>query len=207
MLAAGIVALGMGVSAMMNAGIGAGPGDVVIGGVAGMTGVGHGTAGIGFSVLLAGIAVMLGHRLRLGSVVMVFAVGPVVNVVWRYTPTPQHLPVQLTQLVVGLGVVCVGIAATLHAAYGPGTVEAIATKLSERSGRPIPQIRIAVEATFVVVGAAVGGLIGVGTVIVAVGIGPGVAVAVNVLGRLMTRYAAPVETPPIQPQLVRTSRL
>jgi uncharacterized protein len=206
-LVAGIVALGVGVAAVVNAGIGAGPGDVVISGIAGSAGIGHGTAGIVFAAVLAGVAMLLGHRLRFGSVVLVFAVGPVVNMVWDHTPTPQDLVVQLTQLIAGLGVICAGIAATLHASYGPGNIEAIATKLSERTGRPVPQIRIGIEALFVMAGVAVGGAVGIGTVIVAVGIGPGVAVAVNVVGALLARYASPSDTVPLQPHLVRTSRL
>jgi len=73
-------------------------------------------------------------------------------------------------------VVGLGAGALIVSRLGAGSGELLASAASDRTGRPEPGLRMAFELTWLGVGVVLGGPIGVGTVLVALTIGPAVAV-------------------------------
>ena len=73
-------------------------------------------------------------------------------------------------------VVGLGAGALIVSRLGAGSGELLASAASDRTGRSEPRIRMAFELAWLVVGVMLGGPIGVGTVLVALTIGPAVAV-------------------------------
>jgi uncharacterized membrane protein YczE len=67
-----------------------------------------------------------------------------------------------------------GVATGLYIAarFGPGPRDGLMTGLHQRTGRSIRLMRTAVELAVVVTGFALGGVVGVGTLLYAVSIGP-----------------------------------
>jgi uncharacterized membrane protein YczE len=63
----------------------------------------------------------------------------------------------------------------INAGLGAGTGKLLAAAASDRSGRPEPRMRLLFESTWLVMGALLGGPYGLGTVLVALAIGPSVA--------------------------------
>ena len=101
-------------------------------------------------------------------------------------------------------VVGLGAGALIVSGLGAGSGELLASAASDRTGRPEPRLRMAFELTWLVVGVLLGGPIGVGTVLVALTIGPAVMVGYRAVDSVAvscrTRLAAAHET-----DLVRVS--
>jgi uncharacterized membrane protein YczE len=67
-----------------------------------------------------------------------------------------------------------GVATALYVGsqFGPGPRDGLMTGLHRRTGRSIRLVRTSMEVSVVVVGALLGGVVGLGTVVYAVAIGP-----------------------------------
>ena len=87
---------------------------------------------------------------------------------------PHQWPSQVGVHLVAIVVVGLGAGALIVSGLGAGTGELLAAAASDRSGRPEAGVRVVFEATWLVFGVALGGPVGVGTVLVALLIGPSV---------------------------------
>ncbi|MFF3335809.1 YitT family protein [Streptomyces sp. NPDC002888] len=171
-LYAGLSLYGASSALLVEAGLGLEPWNVLHQGLAELTGLSIGVVSIvvGAGVLLLWIP--LRQRPGLGTVSNVFVVGAAMDGTLALLPEAHGLAVQVPLLVAGL--VLNGAATGLYIAarFGPGPRDGLMTGLHERTGRSIRLMRTAVEAAVVVTGFALGGTIGVGTVLYAVSIGP-----------------------------------
>ena len=71
----------------------------------------------------------------------------------------------------------------LIARLGPGPRDGLMTGLQKKTGFSIAQIRVAIEIIVVSCGWLLGGTVGVGTVLYALGIGPAVALGLSVVNK------------------------
>ncbi|WP_405964877.1 hypothetical protein OG713_35130 [Streptomyces sp. NBC_00723] len=157
---------------LVRAGLGLEPWNVLHQGLGELTGLTIGVVSIvvGAAVLLLWIP--LRQRPGLGTVSNVFVVGLAMDGTLAYVPEAHGLAVQVPLLLAGI--VLNGAATGLYiaASFGPGPRDGLMTGLHRRTGRSIRLMRTAVEVVVVVTGFALGGTIGVGTVLYAVTIGP-----------------------------------
>lgn len=171
-LYAGLVLYGVSSALLVEAGLGLEPWNVLHQGLAELTGLTIGVVSIvvGAAVLLLWIP--LRQRPGLGTVSNVFVVGLAMDGTLALLPEAHSLAVRVPLLLAG--VVLNGMATGLYiaAAFGPGPRDGLMTGLHRRTGRSIRLTRTAIEAAVVVTGFALGGTIGVGTLLYAVSIGP-----------------------------------
>ncbi|WP_346655801.1 hypothetical protein [Streptomyces sp. RFCAC02] len=168
----GLVLYGVTMAMMVRAGLGLDPWDVFHQGVAERTGLSIGTV-----VIIAGAAVLLlwlplRERPGLGTVSNVVLVGAVMDAALTVVPRATALPAQIALL---LAAVVLNGAATgmyITARFGPGPRDGLMTALHRRTGRSIRAMRTAIEVTVLATGALLGGTVGAGTVVYALGIGP-----------------------------------
>jgi len=112
-----------------------------------------------------------------GSVVV--AAGVAVMLWTRLGPGPLDVFIGAVRVRTGLSLtlaVWLVIASLIVSGLGAGSGELLASAASDRTGRPEPRIRMAFELVWLAVGVMLGEPIGVGTVLVALTIGPAVAV-------------------------------
>ena len=81
----------------------------------------------------------------------------------------------------------VGSALYLGAQLGPGPRDGLMVALHQRTGWRVGTCRALLEGTVLLIGAALGGPVGVGTLAFALGIGPAVQVAFRVLRQTPVR--------------------
>jgi uncharacterized membrane protein YczE len=171
-LYAGLALYGASSALLVEAGLGLEPWNVLHQGLAELTGLTIGVVSIfvGAGVLLLWIP--LRQRPGLGTVSNVFVVGLAMDGTLALVPEAHTLAVRVPLLVAGI--VLNGAATGLYIAadFGPGPRDGLMTGLHRRTGRSIRLMRTAVEAAVVVTGFALGGTIGVGTLLYAVSIGP-----------------------------------
>jgi uncharacterized membrane protein YczE len=133
---------------------------------------------------LIGAAWLMGRRPGPGTLLSPLIVGPMMQAL--LTALDGVAPPDSFVLVVAIHaaavfVVGLGAGALILSGLGAGSGELLAAAASDRTGRPEPRLRMAFELTWLVVGVALGGPIGVGTVLVALLIGPAVVVGYRVV--------------------------
>ena len=99
-------------------------------------------------------------------------IGVALNVSLQWVPDVHGLGWRIA--VLAAGVVLGGVATGMYigAHYGPGPRDGLMTGLARRTGRSIRLVRTGLEVTVLLVGWALGGTVGVGTVVYALAIGP-----------------------------------
>ncbi len=168
----GLVLYGVSSSLLVLAGLGLDPWDVFHQGVAERTGLSFGTVVIvtGALVLLAWVP--LRQRPGFGTVSNVFVIGIAVDAALAVIPHAGSAPVAVAMLLSGVGLNGVAGGAYIGAGLGPGPRDGLMTGLVRRTGRSVRLVRTSIEAGVLVAGAALGGTVGIGTVVYAVSIGP-----------------------------------
>ncbi|GGX39173.1 membrane protein [Streptomyces chartreusis] len=168
----GLTLYGVSSAMLVEAGLGLEPWNVLHQGLAELTGLTIGVLSIivGAAVLLLWIP--LRQRPGLGTVSNVFVVGVAMDGALALLPEAHSLAVRIPLLVAGI--VLNGAATGLYIAarFGPGPRDGLMTGLHRRTGRSIRLMRTAVEIAVVVTGFALGGTVGIGTLLYALSIGP-----------------------------------
>lgn len=172
-LLAGLVLYGVSMGLMIRGGFGLDPWDVFHSGLTTQLPLSFGAVvtAVGFVVLLAWIP--LRQAPGLGTVANVLVIGMATDATLALVPRPSDLAVRLLFTLVG-GVVLNGVAGAMYigAQLGPGPRDGLMTGISRRTGLSIRLVRTVQEITVVGVGFAIGGSVGLGTVVYALGIGP-----------------------------------
>jgi len=186
-LYAGLVLYGASMALQIRAGLGLDPWDVFHQGVADRAGLTFGTVVIitGAAVLLAWVP--LRQRPGIGTISNVFVIGMSVDVSLALVPAAGSSAAALVMLLAGIGLNGVASGAYIGAGLGPGPRDGLMTGLVRRTGGSVRVVRTTIEVAVLVVGAALGGTVGLGTVLYAVSIGPLVHV---LLPRLTVAQAA-----------------
>ncbi|KUN76819.1 hypothetical protein AQJ66_34580 [Streptomyces bungoensis] len=171
-LYAGLALYGASSALLVEAHLGLEPWNVLHQGLAELTGLSIGTVSIVVGAVVLLLWIPLRQRPGLGTVSNVFVVGLALDGTLALVPDAHGLAVRIPLLVAG--VVLNGAATGLYIAadFGPGPRDGLMTGLHRRTGRSIRLMRTVVEVAVVVTGFALGGTIGVGTLLYALAIGP-----------------------------------
>jgi len=180
-LYAGLLLYGASMALMIRAGLGLDPWDVLHQGLAERLPLSFGmvTIVVGALVLLAWIP--LRQRPGVGTVSNVIVIGLAVDAALAVLPAPDDPALRLTFMLAGVGLNGVATAAYIGARLGPGPRDGLMTGLVRRTGRSVRLVRTSIEVTVLAAGWLLGGTVGVGTVVYALGIGPLVHVLLPVL--------------------------
>jgi uncharacterized membrane protein YczE len=167
----GLVLYGVSSSMLLLGGLGVDPWDVFHQGLSRRLGLGVGTWAIivGLCVLLLWIP--LRQRPGLGTICNVIVVGVVIDVMLATIHPVHGLPVQIAVMLVAVILNGIATGAYIGAGLGPGPRDGLMTGLAAR-GHSIRVMRTSIELTVLAVGWILGGTVGVGTVVYALGIGP-----------------------------------
>jgi uncharacterized membrane protein YczE len=170
---------------------------VLTGGLSKQLDVRFGLMAICVSVVVLLIAVAARVRPGVGTVLNVFVIGAVLDVLLTSPLLSglggQPLPLRLLATLGGIASVAAGSALYLGAHLGPGPRDGLMVAIHTYTGWRIGTARGVLECVVLVLGVLLGGPVGVGTVLFALGIGPAVQVAFRLLRQ--TPLRRPVEAP------------
>lgn len=189
-LVLGLCLFGVGEGTLVAAGLGNTPWTVLAQGIAGRTPLDIGAATIAVSIVVLLGWIPLRQRPGLGTIANVVLIGLALDAAARVLPEPRALPWQLFQVVIGIATVGLGGALYLTANLGPGPRDGWMTGIHRRTGIGVATVRTTIEIVALVIGIALGGRAGLGTVAFAVLVGYTLAASF----RVMT-WAAPVPDP------------
>ena len=187
-LYAGLLLYGLSMALQVQAMLGLGPWDVFHEGVAEHTGLSFGTVVILASVAVLLLWIPLKQRPGLGTISNVLVVGLAADLGLAYIPEGGTLPVQLLMLAAGVGLNAVAGAAYLGANFGPGARDGLMTGFVKLTGASVGKVRTTIELSIMAIGFALGGTVGLGTIVYALSIGP-------LLQLMIPTFKAPAPVP------------
>lgn len=187
----GTFLLALGIFLILSESKGADPMSVFLQGVHVKTGWQVGTINqmLNGSILL--LVFFLDRRsLGMASLLYVLNIGFFMNLLFRWVPyqSPGGILAYGVTLV-GVFLIGIGSAVFLYADYGAGAVEGLMVYLNNRYGFPLKGIRMTMDASFVFVGYLLGGIVGIGTLMGVLLIGPTIEWTLNGLkGKTESTY-------------------
>ena len=190
-LLVGLVLFGVGIWLGLQARLGVGPWDVLAGGLAQHLGTPFGRTSIGVSVVVLLVGLVAGVRPGIGTALNVVVIGAVIDLLLA-TPALDGLGsrsvlLRLAATAGGIATVAAGSALYLGAHLGPGPRDGLMVALVERTGWRVGTCRALLEFGVLVLGVALGGPVGVGTLAFAMGIGPAIQLAFRLLRQTPVR--------------------
>ena len=173
----------LGVTLFLQTNLGSDPFNVFVQGLfraipwpewAGMT---HGRVHLLVSLLIMVVLLVVDRSyVGIGTVLCMALGGPIIDVytLWLAPFLNEKLPlaVRVPMLAVGCVILAFGMTIVIRSQAGTGPNDLVAVVLSDKSGKPFGPVRIGVDLTFALVGLALGGVVGLGTVICAFLVGP-----------------------------------
>ena len=191
--------IGVGVGLMVEGDLGVAPNDVLNTGLSDTFGFGVGTAAWITGVVAMLVAWALGRRPRLATVLGSVIVGLSINGTLALLPTPDVMGVRVAFLVGGLVIIWLGITGVVASDMGAGPLELVMLAFMDR-GASIRWSRWGLELTLLLLGLALGGSAGLGTVLFALGTGPVLAVTLPpAAARMGTDLTHPTEVAAVGP--------
>lgn len=171
-LLVGLWLYGWSMSMMIRGALGLDPWDVFHSGLAERLGLSFGAVVTIVGALVLLLWIPLRQMPGLGTVANVAVIGIATDAGLAVLPAPDARIEQVLLLV--SGVLLNGLAGALYigAQLGPGPRDGLMTGIARRTGLSIRLVRTGIELTVLAVGFALGGPVGMGTILYAVAIGP-----------------------------------
>ncbi|WP_241981031.1 MULTISPECIES: YczE/YyaS/YitT family protein [Cryobacterium] len=168
----GLFLYGIGIALIVRGGIGVAPWDVLTQGIDSRTHLGFGLV----TILISGVVLLLWIPIRqkpgVGTVLNALLVGPAADVGLRLIPADLDLWLRVLLFAAGLLTLAVATGLYIGAHFGPGPRDGLMTGLHKRTGWRIWIVRTGIEVIVLGIGWALGGNVGIGTVLFAVLVGP-----------------------------------
>ena len=171
-LALGLALYGVTLAMMIRATLGNAPWDVLHQGMAIHLPISIGTAVIVMSLVVLLFWIPLRELPGLGTIANTFFVGLTADLTLSLLDAPESYWER--GLLMAGGVVLNALATALYigSQFGPGPRDGLMTGLHRRTGVSIRLVRTGLEVTVVAIGWLLGGVVGLGTVLYAIAIGP-----------------------------------
>ena len=187
MLCLGLIIFGLGEAFMIAAGVGVSPWTVLSQGISV-----HSGWSIGFTTFLTSIAVLLlwiplKQTPGLGTLLNAIIISIAIEYSLPYLPQPDLYLLKIAEGLTGIFLVGLGSGLYLIANLGPGPRDGLMTGLQRITKLPVALVRTAIEITVVVAGWLLGGTVGIGTLMFALGIGPIVSMGLYIVNHFSTK--------------------
>jgi len=182
-LIGGLAIFGTGEALMVRSNAGAAPWTVFATGLAHATGL-----SLGWATFVVSCGVFSGwwplrQRPGFGTIANLTVIPLFLELGYRVLPSARSGVMHVVMMLGGLAAIGIGGALYLCCAMGTGPRDGLMVGMGRRFNLPIARLRTAIELSALLVGIAMGGAFGVGTIVFAVAIGPILSVNLRVVGR------------------------
>jgi hypothetical protein len=180
-LVVGLYLFGLGIAFQVQAALGLAPWDVFGQGLANITGLSFGLATVLASAIILLLWIPLKQKPGIGTVFNALLIGPFIDLSLRFVPSAATwgLAGQIGWYVLGMAIIALGTGIYIGARLGPGPRDGLMTGSVARFKKPVWMVRTALEGAATLIGLALGGPVGLGTLLFVVGIGPMVQISMR----------------------------
>jgi len=183
-LCLGLVLFGLGEGLLIVSFAGASPWSVLAQGIASNVDFSTGIITIFVSMGVLLLWIPLKQKPGIGTVLNAIIIGLMIDLCIQFVPTPENYISQLLLAIIAVLTVGLGGGIYLVANLGPGPRDGLMIGLQKETNLPIAAVRAFLEITVMSIGWYLGGTVGVGTLLFALGIGPAVAFGLFIVGKL-----------------------
>jgi uncharacterized membrane protein YczE len=180
----GLYLFGLGIAFQIRASLGLAPWDVFGQGLANITGLSFGLATVLASALILLLWIPLKQKPGLGTIFNALLIGPFIDLSLQFVPSAADWGIfgQIGWYVLGMAIIALGTGIYIGARLGPGPRDGLMTGSVKKFGKPVWIVRTVLEGGATLIGLALGGPVGLGTLLFVVGIGPMVQVSMRAFG-------------------------
>lgn len=168
----GLTGFGVSLAMLLESGLGGAPWDVLHAAVADRIGLSVGSVSIAVSFVVLLLWIPLRERIGIGTVANSIWVGVSIDLGMLVLPEVRTLPIAVAMMIGGVVLNGISGAVYIGAQLGAGPRDGLMTGLGRVLRRPVGPVRIALEIIVLATGWALGGPLGAGTVLYAIGLGP-----------------------------------
>ena len=141
---------------------------------------------IGITTFIVSLVVLilwypLKQKPGLGTILNIILISIIIDLSTPILPYPKSFLFQIIQSIVAVFLVGLGSGFYLTANLGPGPRDGLMTGLQNLTNQPIALIRTIIEVSAVGIGFYLGGIVGIGTLLFAFGIGPMVSLGIFIV--------------------------
>jgi len=180
-LVLGLILFGVGETLLITANQGVSPWTVLAQGLSFQFNLSIGVTTFIVSIIVLFFWYPLKQKPGLGTLLNVILISIVIDLSTPILPYPKTLFYQIIQSVIAVLIVGIGSGFYLTANLGPGPRDGLMTGLQKLTDKPIALIRTILEVSAVLIGFYFGGIVGIGTLLFAFGIGPAVSLGIFIV--------------------------
>ena len=181
-LVVGLILFGLGEAILVTSQIGVSPWTALAQGLSNVSGLDLGLTTFFISVFVLLIWIPLKQKLGIGTLLNVIVIAVVLHYAVPVLPVFDGNVLKLAQVILGVFITGLGGGIYLIANLGPGPRDGLMTGLQRVTNLPIAWVRSSIEIAVLTIGWSLGGVIGLGTIIFAFGIGPCLALSLKIFG-------------------------
>ena len=182
----GLILFGLGEGLLIVSFAGASPWSVLAQGISLNVNFSTGIITIFVSIGVLLLWLPLKQKPGIGTILNAIIIGLMIDVCINFVPTPENYINQVFLAITAVLTVGLGGGIYLVANLGAGPRDGLMVGLQKKTNLPIALVRGAIEITVMSVGWYLGGIVGVGTLLFAFGIGPAVALGLYLVGKIFS---------------------
>ena len=171
----GLMLFGLGEGLLIVSFTGASPWSVLAQGISLNVNLSVGTITLLISISVLILWIPLGQKLGMATILNALIIALMIDLCIKFVPTPSNYYNQLILAIISVITVGIGGGIYLVSNLGAGPRDGLMVGLQEKTNLPIALVRALLEISVVTIGWYLGGVVGIGTLLFAFGIGPCVA--------------------------------
>ena len=181
----GLTLFGLGEGLLIVSFTGASPWSVLAQGISSNVNLSIGTITLLISIAVLILWVPLGQKPGIGTILNALIIALMIDLCIKFVPTPSDYINQLFLAIAAVLMVGIGGGIYLVSNLGAGPRDGLMIGLQKVSNLPIAAVRATLEISVVSIGWYLGGIVGVGTLLFAFGIGPCVALGLFLVDKII----------------------
>ena len=180
----GLTLFGLGEGLLIVSFTGASPWSVLAQGISLNVNLSIGTITLLISIGVLILWIPLGQKPGMGTIFNALIIALMIDLYIKFVPTPSNYFHQLILAIISVLTVGIGGGIYLVSNLGAGPRDGLMIGLQKKTNLPIAVVRATLEISVVSVGWYLGGIVGIGTLLFAFGIGPCVALGLFLVDKI-----------------------
>ena len=180
----GLTLFGIGEGLLLVSSSGASPWTVLAQGISLNVDFSIGTITLILSIAVLFLWIFLNQKPGIGTVLNALIIAMMIDLCIKFVPAPENFISQISLAIIAVITVGLGGGIYLVANLGPGPRDGLMVGIQQKTNLPIALVRVIIEITVVSIGWYLGGVVGIGTLLFAFGIGPMVALGLFITEKI-----------------------
>lgn len=180
----GLFIFGIGDSLLIQSKLGNAPWSVLAQGLAKTFNSEIGLLTFAISAVVLLLWIPLKEKPGFGTLANIVLIAAAIQLGIDFIPPAENTLIGLGYIFFGIALVGAGSSLYITCGLGPGPRDGLMTAIHHRSGIRVGRVRLAIEGTVLVLGALLGGTLGIGTALFALLIGQSIAIFLGIVARL-----------------------